>query len=943
MQEENQQEHEESTGSGMARRQRKGLRFLISLCLSVTVFSTGILLVYVVPQATSSKGGDWLTMMGMHDHRRYYLPVASLLDTSIQSGELPLWNPLSFCGTPFAANPQSLVFYPPNLLRAALNVNPTPYNTQASMVIMMGLHLLFGGVGTLLLAREHKLSFGASLTAAFAFIFSAGLVRRACANMFVTTIVWMPFILLLLHKAFSADTLRRKLCYALGAGLLFGFSLLAGSPHMSLFMSITIVGYGVLYRILNLRFADFRWRGGLFRRIGGDALAGVLIFVVSALIAFAVLLPAAELAGVSDRVHQENLRPDKWVKLAPLVSLFTDYSGASKQSFDWRLSSLGVIVLALAAFGHPRKRTVLLYAAFFYIFVDCAMGPPLPFARLSLMIAPYRMAYLNRAMIWATFPLALLVGFGVDAVAARWQTRKPGALHSAFFGVVGLLALQQLWPAVTSHLFMNKPKAAVILPAAILVVVAFAGALPWLRRKDRHAQGATGGPTSRCYVAPIVTAVLFCLVTAELTAWGCHYAFYLTRWNGFKGKDAPLRQNYRMSTDNYRGADSIPNWGMTKLVPVFNGYDPLYIDRAHEVMIPSGKYLPVVKPRHTLPVTYRGNDLLKRSFWLAKYYVDGGLPDQDTLFPVTTTAFLSDAPEGLPIERIDRKSLSKRGVSGTLRRIELANEKALKRAAKRSKKDARIIELRLPRFELPSEYGTLCVGYQSSTQATVQTRFNNRLDKTISVKATKGKAGLIEIPFPTFSALRASLEVKLDRPAGTFKFTEAYVACDQEDEDDLITITRRRANSVELDVSNLPGDRILTFVDAHYPGWKAYVDGKPTPIYLAADAFKAVVVPAGTHTIRFEFKPWRVYIGVLVSVLTLLVSVLILLWEWRRSRRLGQREPAGEDCPRRGRRPDSPLETSAAEEEMRLRAFRRRDAMCWRRSSFSRNARLLGR
>lgn len=48
---------------------------------------------------------------------------------------------------------------------------------------------------------------------------------------------------------------------------------------------------------------------------------------------------------------------------------------------------------------------------------------------------------------------------------------------------------------------------------------------------------------------------------------------------------------------------------------------------------------------------------------------------------------------------------------------------------------------------------------------------------------------------------------------------------------------------------------MLVFGDIDAPGWRAYIDGKATPIYRANSMFRAVCIPAGEHQLTFSFSP----------------------------------------------------------------------------------------
>lgn len=71
---------------------------------------------------------------------------------------------------------------------------------------------------------------------------------------------------------------------------------------------------------------------------------------------------------------------------------------------------------------------------------------------------------------------------------------------------------------------------------------------------------------------------------------------------------------------------------------------------------------------------------------------------------------------------------------------------------------------------------------------------------------------------------------------------------------------------------------LLVLTDTFYPGWKAFVDDTKTEIYRANYSFRAVVVPAGTHAVRFIYDPLSVRVGLFVTIGSLVFYVFIVLW-----------------------------------------------------------------
>lgn len=97
-----------------------------------------------------------------------------------------------------------------------------------------------------------------------------------------------------------------------------------------------------------------------------------------------------------------------------------------------------------------------------------------------------------------------------------------------------------------------------------------------------------------------------------------------------------------------------------------------------------------------------------------------------------------------------------------------------------------------------------------------------------------------------------------------------------------VDITTFKPEEIALQVST-PQNAILSMSLAHYPGWRARLNGEAVEIIRAYAGLSAVEAPAGQHTLSLQFAPTSYTLGLRLSLLTWLGLLLIGMTAlWRR-------------------------------------------------------------
>jgi tetratricopeptide (TPR) repeat protein len=355
------------------------------------------------------------------DHRAHQFFLKTFLAESFRAGELPLWMPYICAGRPFAADPQSGVFYPFNLIYAVLSI------AQALPVLVI-LHIAAAGFFCCLLGRELKLSWFGAVLSGVIFMFNGFLVTRGYRGQSerLEAIAYLPLLFFLIERAERSGRLR---WYA-WAGLAGALQLLAGAPQIA-WLSWVGLGVYVLVRQVGC------WKQGgaraLVRSMGGVLLA--LAFTAG--VAGIQIIPTAELVSHSNRSAGSitfagafAFEPQRVIHFF-FPNYFIDPNIKHFNNMAESSGYVSVLGLTLALVGLLRHRSRIRWAllAVMVLNVFIMLGQATPVFDLLYHTLPGLSAFRipSRAIMMLTLCLSVLAGLGADAIwhdADRERARK---------------------------------------------------------------------------------------------------------------------------------------------------------------------------------------------------------------------------------------------------------------------------------------------------------------------------------------------------------------------------------------------------------------------------------------------------------------------------------------------------------------------------------------
>ncbi|MDB6124148.1 MAG: hypothetical protein JWQ71_3141 [Pedosphaera sp.] len=360
-------------------------------------------------------------------------PLAFYHKEAFWRGEIPLWNPESYCGLPFTAQWNTLTLYPLSLFYLLF---PLPWSLG---IFCLG-HLFLAGMGMYFLAyrwTNHRL---AAAIAGVIFAFNGLTWYSLMWPNNISALAWMPWVVLAVERAWREGGRRIVVAALVGA-----MQMLAGAPEV---IMQTWFVLGVMWLV--------QFYLGEIARPKLVGRAAVVCFLVAALAA-AQLLPFLDLLKHSQRSidfgdSQWAMPASGWANyLVPIFHCHTGVYGAFTQINQYWTSSyymgIGTVMFTLLAIWRVRGQRVWLLASLACFSMIMALGEHgLVYSGLKHVLPQLGfMRFPIKFIVMATFLIPLLAAMGFNWLMTlpdeQWRQgwKKTKVVGWVLLGLISLI------------------------------------------------------------------------------------------------------------------------------------------------------------------------------------------------------------------------------------------------------------------------------------------------------------------------------------------------------------------------------------------------------------------------------------------------------------------------------------------------------------------------
>lgn len=388
------------------------------------------------------------------DFLEQFFPHEVFAARNFSQGVIPFWNPYAFCGMPFLADLQNGFFYPGNLLMYLFSGGDLTARLAQFFVVA---HYLVAMIGAWKLARQLGIGQWGGIFSGIAWGLCGMMVAHMIHPNMIYHLAWFPFVLMFFHRGVT----QRSWLHGILSGIILGLTMLSGHPQSALFMVFYMACFTLFLLLPDLRGSDAERKATAWK---GAAIA-LLVVAIGAGIFAIQLLPAQELAGLSERAassYEKSLEGS--ITIGHLVTLvvpkfFGVVTGNTPQGMEywyrpetfyfWETCIyVGVVTLLLAAIGLASKRLGALrwFVAGMALFsLLYALGDSFflhPIINKLPLFGSFRVP--TRMMLFFGLGAALLAGVGLErAIRPDDDGESPALMRTTWIagGIIVLIGL----------------------------------------------------------------------------------------------------------------------------------------------------------------------------------------------------------------------------------------------------------------------------------------------------------------------------------------------------------------------------------------------------------------------------------------------------------------------------------------------------------------------
>jgi Bacterial membrane protein YfhO len=798
--------------------------------------------------------------LGTADVIFWFYPIWKLAVEQVKSGQLPLWNPYNYSGTPLFAQWQPGLLDPFNWIQL---LGPSSRTLTISQQASFSVALL----GMFMFARQLGMMRRASIVSAVIYALNGYLVARTIYPGLLHITALMPLVLLCTERLYQTGS-RRAVVFG---GLIVAWQILAGHPQPLLYSSLLASAYAIFCAFLRrTQSPDFQidpantGSGPAATQHSGAARMRFLIrfammFIIGIALSAVQLMPAWEVANQSERhrVPYEIFGMNSIHPITLLTTIFPFFHGGGNAIYQlpywgnyWNHHEtqiyLGVLALSLAisaafCFWRERSRLILFWSGVPIVACVLALGIYLePIARIVYQI-PLLNLFRSPGRHWmeVAMAVAILAGYAVNHIL------RGGGQAAARVVQIVASVLTLLTAAIGGFILWRRDQAE-----------AFIRGLPEM---GFLSQGflQQAGPE---FYLPIISSVFLLAVLLTFVRTGRPGRWYLLLLSfliidfSLYAAFAPINRPGKLESGKYEspiGKSILP-----ELAAQQSEHNPI---RYHVLINPG-------------PIAFN-------PYWFYGHEMATGY---DPLINTRYNRFSS-------IDEVGRSTLPTL-LAARDRTLDLLNVHYLlipRRMLDASIRDCLRDNARWREFTVttPDPGGHDMSVYQN-TKALPRVWLVNRVELQPDHQQLQLIRGdTIEANGSAFDPLKTALidpsdATKLDRSLLDYAETK-HDEAGSKIPGEPVEIRERKTSRMIIS-ADITRPSLLVMSEPVFPGWHARVDGREVELLRVNYLLRGIELAPGRHNVEIFYWPSSLTLGGIISGLTALLSFALVIWDARK-------------------------------------------------------------